>query len=77
MSPSYPISMAELFYNTKINAGVSIFFMMAIVWVGICDCGYRSNSSIVGPGVYLAAGAHADHFIRDVSQVGSPQRRAW
>lgn len=29
-----PISMAELFYDTKINAGVAIFFMMAIVWVG-------------------------------------------
>lgn len=29
-----PISMAELFYGTKIDAGVAIFFMMAIVWVG-------------------------------------------
>jgi OPT family small oligopeptide transporter len=29
-----PISMAELFYGTKINAGVAIFFMFAIVWVG-------------------------------------------
>ncbi|KAF1936915.1 putative OPT oligopeptide transporter [Clathrospora elynae] len=29
-----PISMAELFYDTKINPGVAIFFMLAIVWVG-------------------------------------------
>jgi OPT family small oligopeptide transporter len=29
-----PISMAELYYDTKINPGVAIFFMMAIVWVG-------------------------------------------
>ncbi|KAF2028258.1 OPT superfamily oligopeptide transporter [Setomelanomma holmii] len=29
-----PSSMAELYYDTKINAGVAIFFMMAIVWVG-------------------------------------------
>ena len=29
-----PISMAELFYDTKIDPAVSIFFMLAIVWVG-------------------------------------------
>ena len=29
-----PISVAEVFYGTKINPGVAIFFMMAIVWVG-------------------------------------------
>jgi OPT family oligopeptide transporter len=29
-----PISMAELWYDTKINPAVAIFFMLAIVWVG-------------------------------------------
>ncbi|KAH7081306.1 putative OPT oligopeptide transporter [Paraphoma chrysanthemicola] len=29
-----PISMAELYYDTKIDPAVAIFFMMAIVWVG-------------------------------------------
>lgn len=29
-----PISMAELWYDTKINPAVAIFFMMAIVWIG-------------------------------------------
>jgi OPT family oligopeptide transporter len=29
-----PISMAELFYDTKIHPAVAIFFMLAIVWVG-------------------------------------------
>ncbi|KAJ4376159.1 OPT super [Neocucurbitaria cava] len=29
-----PICMAELFYGTKINPGVAVFFMFAIVWVG-------------------------------------------
>lgn len=29
-----PISMAELFYGTKVDPAVAIFFMMAIVWVG-------------------------------------------
>ncbi|KAF3049233.1 hypothetical protein E8E11_007645 [Didymella keratinophila] len=29
-----PISMAELWYDTRINAAVAIFFMLAIVWVG-------------------------------------------
>jgi hypothetical protein len=29
-----PISMAELYYDTKIDPAVAIFFMLAIVWVG-------------------------------------------
>ncbi|KAF9735171.1 hypothetical protein PMIN06_001512 [Paraphaeosphaeria minitans] len=29
-----PISMAELWYDTKINPAVAIFFMLAIVWIG-------------------------------------------
>jgi hypothetical protein len=29
-----PISMAELWYDTKIDPAVAIFFMLAIVWVG-------------------------------------------
>lgn len=29
-----PISMAELFYDTRIHPAVAIFFMLAIVWVG-------------------------------------------
>lgn len=29
-----PISMAELWYDTKIDPAVSIFFMLAIVWLG-------------------------------------------
>ena len=29
-----PISMAELWYDTRINPAVAIFFMLAIVWVG-------------------------------------------
>ncbi|KAI8934412.1 hypothetical protein NX059_009147 [Plenodomus lindquistii] len=46
-----PISMAELFYDMKINCGVAIFFMMAIVWVGYATqplhepCFYGSQRS--------------------------------
>jgi OPT family small oligopeptide transporter len=29
-----PISIAELFYNTRIHPAVAIFFMLAIVWLG-------------------------------------------
>ncbi|PYI14313.1 OPT superfamily oligopeptide transporter [Aspergillus japonicus CBS 114.51] len=29
-----PIAMAELFYGERVNAGVAIFFMFAIVWIG-------------------------------------------
>lgn len=30
-----PISMSELWYDTRINSAVAIFFMLAIVWVGV------------------------------------------
>ena len=29
-----PISMAELWYDTRINPAVAVFFMLAIVWIG-------------------------------------------
>lgn len=29
-----PISMAELYFGTRINAGVAIVFMWAVVWTG-------------------------------------------